>query len=249
MVNRLSASASEIFAGAIQDYGLGVVVGSQTFGKGTVQSLIPLHRGELKLTERYFYRISGIGTEQNGVVPDVAFPVPEGRLRDRETTDAGAIDTPFATVPPTSFATLDRVAPVLETLRLRHAVRSDSDAEFTYLRARKARLERAQRRTALSLHEETRRAEKEADDQWFLDVENARLVAKGETPAESIDELNERREAESFDEPAPEDDALVLETANILVDFIELSAPFATADASLSSTPTLVGSASRAALQ
>ena len=249
MVNGLSASASEIFAGAIQDYGLGVVVGSQTFGKGTVQSLIPLHRGELKLTERHFYRISGVGTEQQGVVPDIEFPVPEGRLRDDRADDIGTIDSPYAEVPPTSFKSFDRVAPVLDALQLRHAERTHTHPEFAYLRARKERVERVQRRTDLSLQEEARLAEKEADDNWFLEVENARLVAKGETPVASIDELNERREAESFDEPAPEDDALVLETANILVDFIDLSVPLASADASTAQTPTLVGSGARAALQ
>ena len=249
MVNGLSASASEIFAGAVQDYGLGVVVGSQTFGKGTVQSLIPLHRGELKLTERHFYRISGVGTEQNGVMPDIQFPAPEGRLHDRSAVERDTVDAPYATVSPTPFTSFDRVAPVVEALRLRHAERTRADPEFAYLRARKARVERAQQRTALSLQEEARLTEKKADDNWFLEVENARLVAKGEKPVATIDELNERREAESFDEPAPEDDALVLETANILADLIDISAPLASADASTSQPPTLVGSASQAALQ
>ena len=251
MVNGLSASASEIFAGAIQDYGLGLVVGSQTFGKGTVQSLIPLQRGELKLTERHFYRISGVGTEQNGVVPDIAFPVPEGRLRERLADEMGTIDTPYATVQPTTFTSFDRVAPVLETLRLRHAERTQDDPEFSYLRARKERVEEAQQRVALSLQEEARLAEKEADDTWFLELENARLDARGEQPVATIDELNERREAESSDEPVPEDDALVLETANILADLISisLSASLASADASTSQTPTLVGSASQAAVR
>ena len=251
MVNGLSASASEIFAGAIQDYGLGLVVGSQTFGKGTVQSLIPLQRGELKLTERHFYRISGVGTEQNGVVPDIAFPVPEGRLRERLADEMGTIDTPYATVQPATFTSFDRVAPVLETLRLRHAERTQDDPEFSYLRARKERVEEAQQRVALSLQEEARLAEKEADDTWFLELENARLGARGEQPVATIDELNERREAESSDEPVPEDDALVLETANILADLISisLSASLASADASTSQTPTLVGSASQAAVR
>ena len=122
------------------------------------------------------------------------------------------------------------------------ADRTQTHPEFAYLRARKERVERVQRRTDLPLQEEARLAEKEADDNWFLEVENARLVAKGETPVASINELNERREAESFDEPAPEDDALVLETANILVVFIDLSVPLASADASTAQTPTLVGS-------
>ena len=74
MVNRLSASASEIFAGAIQDYGRGIVIGSQTFGRGTVQTLIPLNRGQLKLTAAKFYRVSGESTQHQGVTPDILFP-------------------------------------------------------------------------------------------------------------------------------------------------------------------------------
>ena len=75
LINRLSASASEIFAGAIQDYNRGLIVGSQSFGKGTVQSLTPLRHGQLKLTESKFYRISGDSTQHRGIVPDIDFPV------------------------------------------------------------------------------------------------------------------------------------------------------------------------------
>ena len=74
MINRLSASASEIFAGAIQDYQRGLIVGSQSFGKGTVQLLSKLPEGELKLTESKFYRVSGASTQHRGVVPDVFMP-------------------------------------------------------------------------------------------------------------------------------------------------------------------------------
>ena len=74
MVNRLSASASEIFAGAMQDYGRALVLGGQTFGKGTVQTMIPLNRGQLKLTAAKFYRVSGQSTQNQGVIPDIAFP-------------------------------------------------------------------------------------------------------------------------------------------------------------------------------
>jgi len=74
MIDRLSASASEIFAGAIQDYQRGLVVGDQSFGKGTVQTLVPLTEGQLKLTESKFYRISGDSTQHRGVIPDIEFP-------------------------------------------------------------------------------------------------------------------------------------------------------------------------------
>ena len=224
IVNGYSASASEIFAGAIQDYGLGVVVGSKTFGKGTVQSLIALQRGELKLTERRFFRVSGEGTEQNGVTPDIPFPVSEGRYGDLSPGGAGgAIDTPDGRVPAAQFRALDKISPLVDVLRVRHAERTEDDAEFAYLRARKERFERLRDRTHLSLREEVRRAEKEADDAWLLEVENARLVAKGEQPAASVSELADRREAEAFAEPSPEDDTLVRETANIVMDLIHLS--------------------------
>ena len=225
MVNGQSASASEIFAGAIQDYGLGVVVGSRTFGKGTVQTLVPLRRGELKLTERHFYRVSGVGTERRGVEPDISFPIPEARPHEFAAEPSGAIDTPYATVPAIAFEMADRISPLLPTLRARHAERIRHDAEFTYLQARKTRIERLRQRTEVSLHEEARRAEREADDDWLLETENARLLARGEEPVATIDELDERREAEAFDEPAPEDDALLIETANIVVDLIGLSGP------------------------
>src|SRR5690606_8611353 len=74
LVNRLSASASEIFAGAIQDYGRGLIVGSNTFGKGTVQTLNDLSYGQIKLTRAKFYRISGESTQNRGVKPDIAYP-------------------------------------------------------------------------------------------------------------------------------------------------------------------------------
>ena len=246
MVNGLSASASEIFAGAIQDYGLGVVVGSRTFGKGTVQSLVPLQRGELKITERRFYRVSGAGTEQNGIVPDIAFPLPEGRLGDASHAVVGAIDTAGNSVEAADYRAYNRVVPVLQTLRLSHAARARDDAEFAYLRARKKRFERTQARTRVSLREDIRMAEKAADDAWLLEVENKRLIARGEEPAATIDELAERRESEAFEPPKLEDDSLVLETANILVDFIDLSRPRARADAIKART---FGGASTAAVQ
>ena len=80
MVNQLSASASEIFAAAVQDYGIGVVVGTTTFGKGTVQILVPVPSGgQVKLTERQYWRISGHSTEPDGVAPDIVYPSPAGR--------------------------------------------------------------------------------------------------------------------------------------------------------------------------
>ena len=226
IVNRFSASASEIFAGAIQDYGLGVVVGNKTFGKGTVQTLIPLPAGELKVTERRYYRVSGESTERNGIVPDIVFPAPDG---DAPAPGFGVIDDPMATVSAAPFAPRNRVAPLLDALRTRHEERARTDPEFAYLRARQDYIGRLRGRTHLSLKEETRVAQQEADDAWILDVENARLTARGEQPVADLDELTARREAEDDNERLPEDDALTRETAAILADLIDLSQPLAMA--------------------
>ena len=101
MINRLSASASEIFAGAIQDYGRGIIVGEQSFGKGTVQSLVPLQEGQLKITESKFYRVSGGSTQHRGVVPDINYP----SLFDPETIGESALDNALAwdQIAPTRF--------------------------------------------------------------------------------------------------------------------------------------------------
>lgn len=237
IVNRYSASASEIFAGAIQDYGLGIVVGNQTFGKGTVQTLIPLPAGELKVTERRYYRVSGQGTERNGIVPDIAFPERYGS--ERRGGLVGAIDDPMATVSAAPYAPRNRVAPVLDALRTRHEERASTDPEFAYLRARQDFSGRLRDRTHLSLREETRLAQQEADDAWILKVENARLVARGEQPVADLDELTARREAEDDTERRPEDDVLTRETAAILADFIDLSQPLAMAGAQTPAPRTL----------
>ncbi len=240
LVNQLSASASEIFAGAIQDYGIGVIVGSQTFGKGTVQTLIPLQSGELKVTERMYYRVSGEGTERNGIVPDIAFPSPDPRWDERRSLDeiGGAIAIDIARVEPLTFPVADKVAPLLDMLRARHEARTADDPEFGYLRARKEYVERLQKRTHLSLKEEARIAEKEADDAWVLEVENALLVARGEEPAVDLDEFNSRREAAEDDR---DKDTALRETANILADLIELTQPLAVAESrSLPSTEATV---------
>ena len=232
MVNRGSASASEIFAGAIQDYDLGVVVGTRTFGKGTVQTLVELPRGgQLKLTERKFYRVSGTSTHYNGIVPDIEYPVPTGRS-DR--WDGGAIGGRGADVAPIDHASAKRVGAHVDALQRRHEERVADDPDFTYLRERGEYLEGLQERMVVSLSEETRLAEKAAHDAWALRLENELLAAKGEEPVASLDELDDRRAA-SADAESPEEDVLVQETANILIDYLEVSRGLALAEGGVKS--------------
>ena len=229
MVNRGSASASEIFAGAIQDYDLGVVVGSPTFGKGTVQTLVELPgRGQLKLTERKFYRVSGSSMHYNGVVPDIEYPSPNDLL-NRDRWDGGALGGRGSDVAPVDHPSARRFGSHVVALQSRHEKRVANDPDFAYLRARGEYLAALQDRTEVSLSEETRLAEKAADDAWALRLENELLVGRGKDPVASLDELDDRG-ATFYDPEEPENDVLVQETANILIDYLDVSQGFALAD-------------------
>ena len=232
MVNRGSASASEIFAGAIQDYGLGLVVGSRTFGKGTVQTLVelPPHGGQLKLTERKFYRISGSSTHHNGIVPDIEYPAPSDALH-RDRWEGGAIGGRGSDVAPIEHKSAHRFGAHVARLLSQHQQRVADDPDFDYLRARGEYFKSLQARTEVSLSEETRLAQKAADDAQVLAIENDLLIAKGKEPVASVDELNERRLAElTLESDEPGNDTLVRETANILIDYLDLSEGIALAD-------------------
>ena len=133
MVNRLSASASEIFAGAIQDYGRGPIIGSQTFGKGTVQTLIPLNRGQLKITQAKFYRVSGQSTQHQGVLPDVEFP----EVYDTDKIGESSLEDamPWDEIKPAVYPHATQVQTVLPVLVDKHRDRVANNPDFEYLRA------------------------------------------------------------------------------------------------------------------
>lgn len=194
MVNRLSASASEIFAGAIQDYGRGIILGSQTFGKGTVQTLIPLNRGQLKITAAKFYRVSGQSTQHQGILPDIAFP----ELYDTERVGESSLDDamPWDMIKPAVYDQASDIAPLLPELQRRHNARVQDNVDFNYFRAWSERAKENADRTHISLNEAKRIAEKADNDAWELALENSRRVAKGKPPADSLDHLEELTEAE-----------------------------------------------------
>jgi carboxyl-terminal processing protease len=247
MVNRLSASASEIFAGAIQDYKRGIVIGSQTFGKGTVQTLIPLNRGQLKLTAAKFYRISGESTQHQGVTPDVTFPTLVDSAQIGESTLEDAM--PWDMIKPAVYTPLDQLSVRINTLRQRHEQRAANDPHFDYYNALRARSVANSEKLYLSLSEDTRRNEKSADDDWRLTLENRLRVATDKSPASDLDELEALVEAETetsddefaIDDSASagaedataegvapttielvEDDALLQEAGNIVADLVQL---------------------------
>ena len=203
LVNRLSASASEIFAGAMQDYGRALILGGQTFGKGTVQTMIPLNRGQLKLTAAKFYRVSGQSTQHQGVIPDIDFP----SLFDKETIGESTLDgaMPWDVIDAARFAPYDELNPYLVELQSRHLQRANEDPHFNYYRALMAKAEEKSDRTHLSLNETERRAERQQEDDWRLALENTLRAATGKPVAKSLDELEDMQEAE--------EDALATDTA------------------------------------
>jgi len=236
LVNRLSASASEIFAGAIQDYQRGLVLGSQTFGKGTVQELIPLGEGQLKITRSKFYRISGESTQHRGVLPDIDFP----DLYDvSDDIGEAALDSalPWDTIETTSFyRPYANLQPILPALVSRHQERLQNDPDFNYIEAQIARALENQEDNTLSLNMDTLLAERAENDAWRLQLENSRRLAKGEEPYESIEAMenvNEAEEeaiavnmpgldAEDLSNDEQTDDPYLRESANVLLDLIEL---------------------------
>ena len=187
LVNRLSASASEIFAGAIQDYQRGLVLGGQTFGKGTVQTLIPLNRGQLKLTQAKFYRVSGQSTQHQGIIPDIEFPELFDQKKIGESTLSDAL--PWDVIRPTRFRREQSLAPVISMLETRHQSRIEQDPEFAYLNELVRRNREQAARTTLSLNEAQRRQEKAEEEAWRVDLENRRRLASGKQPIEDMEQL------------------------------------------------------------
>lgn len=232
MINRLSASASEIFAGAIQDYGRGIIVGEQSFGKGTVQSLVALQEGQLKITESKFYRISGESTQHRGVIPDIQYP----SLFDPEQIGESALDNALAwdQIAPARFSRYNDYRAILPTLTDLHEKRAANDPDYLYLQDQVSLAEEARTITALPLRQAGRLEMRDDQEQKALAIENKRRVAKGlerlatldaEEPADDTDQLEADDPSEGPAHGGDEDqldDVLLMETGRILVDTITL---------------------------
>ena len=221
LVNRLSASASEIFAGAIQDYQRGLVLGGQTFGKGTVQTLIPLNRGQLKMTQAKFYRVSGQSTQHQGVIPDIEYP----ELYDRDEIGESTLDDalPWDVIRPTRYRRGPNLAPLLALLEDRHETRVESDPDFAYLEAMVERARARSARNRLSLNEAQRRLEREEDETLRLAIENTRREAKGLPVLDSLEALEKDEDEASGSERESTEDASI-KAASALADDLESDA-------------------------
>ncbi len=170
LVNRASASASEIFAAAIQDYGRGLIVGEPTFGKGTVQNLVDLddvaHNekptfGEVKMTIAQFFRINGGSTQLRGVTPDISFPLTVDAKDFGESSYDNAL--PWTSIPPAKYAPVADLKPVVPMLVERHGARTAKNVEWQNFEADIADVRKLRAEKTVSLNEQARR--KERDEQ------------------------------------------------------------------------------------
>ena len=221
LVNRLSASASEIFAGAMQDYHRALIIGGQTFGKGTVQTIQPLNHGELKLTLAKFYRVSGQSTQHQGVLPDIDYPsiIDTKEIGESALPEAMPWDTIRAAIKPA----VDPFKPYITQLKSEHDVRTAKDAEFVFIRDKLALAQKLMAEKTVSLNEAERRAQHADIEAKQLAMENIRRKAKGEEPLKELKKEDEDVAAAEPDKVKPEDDAYLSETGRILLDYLKLN--------------------------
>ncbi|WP_100657361.1 carboxy terminal-processing peptidase [Alteromonas flava] len=219
LVDRYSASASEIFAAAMQDYNRALIIGEQTFGKGTVQQHRPLGRvydlydnplGSVQFTIAKFYRINGGSTQHKGVVPDIAYPSAVEPEEWGESQEENAL--PWDSIGRANYMTFGDSQQALDVLTAKHQKRVMQEPEFQYLYEDIAEYKAHKDEKFVSLVESERLAKKREADEKRLQRTNERLVRMGLEPVAKLDDVPDDLEFE---------DPFLLEAANITVDMIE----------------------------
>ncbi len=218
LINRFSASASEIFAAAIQDYERGLILGEQTYGKGTVQNLIDLNRflpnsgnkfGQVKLTIAKFYRVTGSSTQHKGVEPDIAYPSAFSADEYGESSKPSAL--PWDKIQSTKFQTYNEINSVLPTLKEKHDSRIQNNIEFQFLVEDINEMKERRSKNSYSLNFEVRKQEKETAEQ--------KKKLRDEERQKST-QLTIKGDEEVKKENLKVDDPLLEESGHILADFI-----------------------------
>lgn len=222
IVNRFSASASEIFTGAIQDYGRGLILGEQTYGKGTVQNLIDLNRlmpgskdklGQVKLTIGKYYRITGGSTQNLGVIPDILFPSAFDAHEFGESSEPSAL--PWDQIKSSQYQMFGDLKNLLPKLKSFHEERIKTNPEFDFLQEDIQLYKESKLKKMISLNEQIRRKEKEESEDRSFQRENERRQLKGLT-------LLKKGEVDSS-KKEDTNDPILDESGNVLVDLIKLS--------------------------
>ncbi len=247
MVNKLSASASEIFAAAMQDYGRAVIVGNQTYGKGTVQNVMPLNdyyndpevkMGQLKMTMGQFFRINGGSTQNRGVIPDITFPQSPGLEDYGEAAYENAL--PWNSIASSDYTLFDDLSDEISLLRKKYKARSEVNFEFDFLKNEIALYEQEKDDHTVSLSADVREqkiqerkqrkeARKKKRAEMLAKIEphpllgDVQLVYDSKEGLKSDDTLEAEQKAKEEDEDYEEFvDFRLHETARILSDFIDL---------------------------
>ena len=201
LVNRFSASASEIFAGAIQDYHRGVIIGQNTFGKGTVQNLVPLDRwsdepvdGQLTVTIGKFYRVTGESTQHRGVIPDVVLPSPIDPKEVGEASQPDSLPWDRITGVPFKTSTGMSAVPSIAQLSADETARASHDPNYQWLAADINAIEAMRARHTVSLNLTERREERSRDDKTLLALDNKRRAAIGLPPLTSAEQIDKGKD-------------------------------------------------------
>lgn len=209
LVNRNSASASEIFAAAIQDYGRGLILGEPTFGKGTVQKLVDLDQiahnekptfGELKMTTAQFFRINGGSTQLRGVTPDISFPVTGDFDQNGEQAFDNAL--PWTSIAAADYSNSGNIKDVIPPLIARHDARVATDREWLAFQADVADSRKLRKETSISLNEQVRRAERDEQDAKRKERHPETLASSSPTAKENESSADPKDVKSNGDAPA-----------------------------------------------
>ena len=224
LVNRYSASASEIVAGAIQDYKRGIVVGQRTFGKGTVQSLENLSEGQIKITESKYYRVNGTSTQNKGVLPDIELP----STWDIESVGESSYPTALSwdVIRPYRHKKFKMDAELIDQVIDRFEFRLSDEPNLNYLKKIRNRYDLNKNKKLLSLNIEDRKIQKELRKSWLLEIENERRLAIGLNAFASYDELEKNNDDDNntnINSINLKSDYQLIETTNIMNDYLNLS--------------------------
>ena len=221
LVNRYSASASEIVAGAIQDYKRGFIVGQRTFGKGTVQSLENLTEGQIKITESKYYRINGMSTQNKGVIPDIELPI----TWDIESVGESSYPTAMEwdVIRPYRHKKFKVNSDLVDKVISNYEFRLIEEPNLNYLKKVRDRYDLNKNKKKLSLNLEDRKIQKELRKDWLLQIENERRIKVGLKEFASYKEMEDYNDSDnSFENRINlKDDYQLIESTNIINDFLE----------------------------
>jgi carboxyl-terminal processing protease len=220
LVNKFSASASEIFSGAIQDYGRGLILGDQTYGKGTVQNMIDLNKlvrsnsekfGQVKITIAKYYRINGGSTQMKGVIPDIKFPSLTDMYEYGESSEPSAL--PWDQIKTSNYTPAGNLSPFIPKLVQNHEERIKNNPEFDYLKEDIEESKELNAKKFVSLNAEVRKKEKDDLEEKRFQRENERRKLKG---------LKLLQKGETAKEDDKKIDPLLDESAHVVADLIKL---------------------------